>query len=265
MELLEYFEKNNHIKNKKIDLVFDSFYIKKLYEIIENELEQLKQKIKNTNNEMDSIYSKRNFEQKEKLSIILTKIDESILKQKNSFCITYENLEILNIAVCQRIVSLNEQRKKWGRTLNKEIDKEYNIALRIQSMYISEYDRIIKKLYSKREQIDNLFKDYIEESQYNNFLINNNSVFHLHISMREKESLLEKLNSILDRINNGIIKDISSNGDDELTIKINKNDVKKVFLKIIHELEKNINSGSIIPITIKEYFVLNITLEAIEE
>lgn len=263
MEILEYFEKNNRIKNKKIDLIFEDFYMKKLYEIIENELENLKQKIKNTKTEMDSIYNKKDFELKTVLSEILNKIDESILKKKDTFTITYENLETLNYAVTQRIVLLNEQRKKWGRTLNKEIDKEYNIAIRIQEMYISEYNKIMKKLYSKREEIDNKLKDYIEESQYNNFLLDDKTNYNIHISMREKEEILNKLYKILLKIEDGKltkIEDKTANCD-ELTIIVVAEDIQFAINKIVKELEKNINSGSVILLNIKDYFILKYCLD----
>ena len=113
MEIVEYFEKNNRLKNRKITLSFENLSLRKLYEILNIELNNLKEKIKNTKDEMDIIYNKKNFEIKNALSEIINDIDESVLKKRDSFQITYDNFEVLDYAIQQRIYYLRNEKKKW--------------------------------------------------------------------------------------------------------------------------------------------------------
>ena len=267
MEILECFEKSPRLKNKKIELSYEEFYIKKLYEIIENELNLLKQKIKNNRNDMDNLYNKKDFETREILSSILSKIDESILNKSFSFFITYENFEIFDYFINNRIVSLNSLRKKWGRSLNNEIEKEYNIAIRIQESYKDEYNTIINKLYPKRSIINEKLKNYIIESRYCNYLIEDETVFNLHISMREKENILNILNNFLLYIDDGFLENIVDHSFDcdDLNIVISKEEILSTIRLIIKPLEKDINNGSIIKINIKDYFILKYLIKHFDD
>ena len=260
MEIVEYFEKNNRLKNRKITLYFENLSLRKLYEILNIELNNLKEKIKNTKDEMDIIYNKKNFEIKNALSEIINDIDESILKKKDSFQITYDNFEVLDYAIQQRIYYLRNEKKKWGISLNKDVEKDYVDCLKIYSHYEQEYDKNMKKLYPHKEEIETQLKDYIEESEYYNSLMTSNIFYHIHIKMREKEDFLQMLYDYWYKIENNILKKIEYIHPecDDLNIVLNIDDIKDTLYKVIKELEKDINSGSIIYLNIKEYEILNI-------
>lgn len=260
MEIVEYFEKNNRLKNRKITLSFENLSLRKLYEILNIELNNLKEKIKNTKDEMDIIYNKKNFEIKNALSEIINDIDESILKKKDSFQITYDNFEVLDYAIQQRIYFLRNEKKKWGISLNKDVEKDYVDCLKIYSLYEQEYDKNMKKLYPHKEEIEMQLKDYIEESEYYNSLMNSDIFYHIHIKMREKEDFLQMLYDYWYKIENNILKKIEYIHPecDDLNIVLNIDDIKDTLHKVIKELEKNINSGTIIYLNIKEYEILNI-------
>lgn len=252
MEILEYFEKNNRLKNKKIELKFNMFYMKKLYEIISFTLDNIKipDNIKNK-----SAYDKKELENKNILIDIIKIIKESIWLKKDSIIITYENIELLNYAVCQRIIKLNEQKNKWGKSLNECIENEYEIACNIQSLYIDKYNEAIDRLYLKRKIINSELIDYIEECKYNNFFIESPIHFKLHIPLKEKDSILKILNKIILKAEDNLLKPIIINGDcDELKILISVEDIKSTSFKILKELEDNTKGN--ININIKDYFIL---------
>lgn len=255
MEILEYFEKNSRIKNKKIELKYNIFYMKKLYEILDFTLENIKTDIQNDNKL--SICSKKEIENKNIITNIMNTISENLEQKKESFIITYENIELLNYEVCQRIIKLNDQKEKWGKTLNEVIENEYQIACNIRLIYIDKYNEAMERLYLKRKVIDTELIDYIEECKYNNFFIESPIHFKLHISAKEKNNILTILNKkILDAEDN-LLKPIAINSEcDELKILISIDEIKATSQKILKELEKEINTGNCVNINIKDYFIL---------
>ena len=78
--------------------------------------------------------------------------------------------------------------------------------------------------------------------------------------MREKEDFLQMLYDYWYKIENNILKKIEYIHPecDDLNIVLNIADIKDTLHKVIKELEKDINSGTIIYLNIKEYEILNI-------
>jgi hypothetical protein len=264
LEIVEYFEKNNRIRNKKIDIFLEESYMKKLHEIVKNSLTNIKEKIENTDSELDRIYNKADFERKAALTEINIRIEESILNKKLIFKITYEELEILDNAVQENIDFLKREMTIWGTYLKPEIKEEYEFLLKIQDVYKEELNRILKKLYPKREEVENTLNDYLLESKYNNCLIDNDSVYHIHISMKEKDIVINKLSDILLKIQDGYLSRITANENDEQDIVIEKEEILPVINKILSCLEEEIYNGSVIEVNLKEYYTLQYLIEAKE-
>ncbi len=257
MIIVELNEKAPRIKNKKITLDISKNDLQLLCELVNNKISEIKTKITDEQTEIESVYNKENFNLREVLADLYGLIEGTILKEA-SLEITYEQFDVLDDIVSENESYLLLQLKKFGRTLLPSEFCRYTNLQRIQSTYMPEYQKAMKKLYPKRIKLHEKFSDYIEESRYNNYLLEDETEITLHIQMKEKENILQVIDNILYKEEKNLLIPLSVLSND---VEISVVELVNTCKKFYKELSKDIFSGCIFQSNIKDYYIMKFAIE----
>lgn len=253
MRITELDEKSDDCMESRVSIAFKKEEQSMLVDIMSSWEQNVHDLLRDNSQEIELVYCKRHFDTLASINVIREKIRESALLDM-PLNITYQQFDVLLDMVKKEHESVKKDLGRYGRSLMPGISESDRILNEILFKLGMNSEPILSLLYPKREYITSRLEDYIAECSYGGFLLKDDEVIHLHISMREKEDILQKIDSLIHYMeyDDGNCFCVEPNG---YSFDIPYDDVEKVCNMFFCELTKNIYSGSIIPVSIHDYYV----------
>lgn len=259
MDIIELNEKSVRMKNKKFSFDFNKEELQLLVDIMKSNIKELQNSIKNEVQEIKIVYCKDSFDKLSHYNELLKNIKESMLRSA-ILELTYDQMDILWDCIIHAEVDMKHIINKYSRTFMPEVCLNHDVICNMIKRYEKEADKAINKLYPKRASVISKMEDYINESSYNGFLIDCSELVTVHISMVEKNDILQKIDNFFYLIETKKISSIIVEKN-ELPIEVSVIDIKNVCEKITSIITKNVYSGSVFSLLIKEYYVLKYLID----
>lgn len=254
MEILELYEKSSRMKNRKFMIELTKEELEVLSYYIKGKKELLKKDIKEEEKEIEIVYCKTSFDTLSSFNDLDYIVNECILRD-NNLEISYELLDVLWDFINSETQRLKKLFGRYSQFLMVDDYKRYTVLCGIIKNNEEEIVKAVYKLYPKRKATAAMMDDYIHESAYNGCLIPNNEEINIHVSMKEKETIIQQADEMVYQIENSRIKSVQMEVSG-MAIVIPSEDIKCLCDSLIHLLSKNIYSGSVFTLTIRGYFIL---------
>lgn len=255
MRIVELDEKSARMKNKKFIFDLSKEEMQLVADIIKDKIKDIQEVIRKEEAEINIVYCKDNFDNLAAFNELYKIISESILRS-SLFEVSYDYIDILWDSFEESLFVMSQKLRTYSRTFLKDTANRHCLLYQLMSKNEKEYKKALNKLYPKRKEIEELINDYVNESSYNGFFLDNNEIINLHIPMKEKENILAKINIRMYILLNEDIKNLTIEHN-EMPVEIPFSDIERILHNVSKIISKDIYSGSVFQITIKDYCILN--------